>query len=901
MPQPLDASPKGSTSPSVGADDNVHNVFIKDILSEDSSFDSNVILPSRGDTSIGDQTKNINLDLGTNRREVEEALAVLRERVALATLPPQFPAAALFGFAATADGVKPAGTVDGSRRSADGVPDTSDPIRAAMQAYKGSEPKVVSFLDADSKFKPVEQKEVAPAPRPASVAGVDGTTTYEATESGAWQIKDKAGKVSSEHADFPGVQIKNVEAEPDGSVKLTLENGKIVRESKEGGRAHFPDEAAFKANHPNELVGRLKNIVWQGDDVKSFTSNSTGKNWYQIAKDSWAENPNATLGWNGHIEVDGQKGVFARTYNDGPTKGLRTETRTNGITESYKPDGSMDLEVPFSGDRKFTFKFNERFEPGKNVLTQPQELRIAEKDGSETIWTKIGPQEYQSNLGTKWKTDIQVKKDGTYSYKDLDNGERVVRTIDGRYEEERPADKTLIVKESGQLTRVKIGDNDIQIDYAADGSTSEIRHINKNLKLTAAADGTFTDSPIEIGKPYTKPEKFEIDVYTHPHLEADQKVRLLENVGTFRGMTKFSDAEKTKVFTEADRLLHGRKDSVMSAKEKASYADQLFWHIVNHTRNEQGSNGTCSVTALRGIALKERPSLVAKVTADLANDGQLTVLDGSVIKPKLDSMRVRTGSPEATFPPKSPNRSALGKMWDVAMCNVSLQRDTKDAFGTTVPKGSLSFEETTPTGRSDSGARTVRKDSNGNEYVLNKQKNGTYTPYDSPRVGFPSRIADIWHQVSGEKLTDRFLVHNNRWLDDAAKFKNLVGEPQKSEQEVEAVLLKNDLPKVVQANTGILDQRFRQQQALNEGKDPNTVARPAGGEHLFLVTGYDAATKTVTIDNSWSAGYDVPNKAQAAAEGKDASKMIFISLSDLYTAMSTTTNGDGSTLAWVSR
>jgi len=774
----------------------------------------------------------------------------------------------------------------------------------------------VSYLDVvrGQAARPIEPMRLpadivlnaTPIPAAAEVKPVksaDGKSVYESTESGGWQIKDKFGQVTTEHVDFPGKKITNVETQPDGSVKLTIDGGKIVRERPEGGRVHYADDAAFKANHPSEIAGKSKDIVWDGDKVKSFYSHLTKTTWHQIADDVWANDANATSGWNGHIDYDGEKGTFRRTIlGTGADKGVRDESRANGIKDTFKPDGSMQMEVPYPDGAKVTFKFKQGFPQGSDTLTQPEEFIFVDPKGAETIWKKIGPSEYQSGGGTKWKADIEVKQDGTYSFKDLDTQETSVRTKAGHQERITPKDNQLFEKESGKFTRVKVGDDEMQIDYGADGKPSEYRVLNKNLRITRGTNGDWNDAAIDGGKPFESLKKFEKDIYTHSELDPYQKFRMADSVAKFRALTRFDAAQKDKVFVEADRLLNGRTDSVMSAAEKANYADQLFWHIVNDRRNEQGVYGTCSVTALRGISYKEQPWVIAKLTADLANDGQLVTRDGSTIKPKLDSMRVRPGSPEENFPPTPPNRSALNKLWDVAAVNVSVQRDTKDPLGGTVPKGSLSYEEVPPTGRSDSGSRTVKTDSTGAEYVLQStSKSGVTTPYDTPRVGFPSRIADIWNQLTGEKLTDRFLVHDNRWVDDSVVFANLVGSKQKTESDVEAVLKKNDRAKVTQINTGVIEQRYRQQQAVNEGKDPKTIARPAGGEHILLVTGYDAASKTVTIDNSWSLGYDMPNQAEAKAAGKDVAKTVFVTLTDLYDAMKTTTSGDSSTWSWMKR
>lgn len=998
-------------------------------------------------------------------------------------------------------GVKPEETVEVKpAETVDEKPVEKSEVKPAGAAEDKPAEKKEDKPAEKAEDKPAEKVEeepaveTAPPPRPVPVKGADGKGVYESTESGGWTFKPKYGQASSEHVDFPGQKITNVESQTDGSVKLTLDSGTIVRELPEGGRVHFADDAAFKANHPSGVAGKSRDIVWDGDKIKSFYSESLKATYHQVGENSWSTDPKAAAdkGWKGTITYDG-KGNFQQVTLDGAEKGDRYISRPNGIKETTHANGSFDMSIPYSDRTTASFKFKTGFEDGKNVLKQPEEVTILDPGGSETVWKRTGENEYTAG-STKWKAEIEVTRDGTYTFKDTETGERGVRYKNGIAERETPANKTTTVKEDGRLVKVKVGDDVFEVDYetnpdknakpsaneqaeakrapapgkllspdntgaerrldstdiASESTTkkaladakaanipvislvtdkgnpnvqkalaylsqqklattidisksnademmrkgleptqfnslwsskganvnhesymtsiapsaigadmkanpkvatpsnpeefvqflkdsgvnlskpedekavlsllqgkspraveaekvsvrpSEYRHVNLNLKLTRGADGTWTDSAIDSSKPFTKPTAFEKDMYTHNDLDPIQKLRMKGNLTEFNNSTKFSADEKGNVLKHADRLLNGRKDSALDSKEKANLADQLFWHIANNMSNEQGFNGTCNVTTLRGIGLKEKPSVVAKLTADIANDGQLTTLDGSVIKPKMSSIKVRPGSPEENFPPKSPNRTALSKLWDVTTNNVFAQRATVDASGNACRKGAMSYEEVAPTSRTDTGARTILNDANGNEWVYSSTKQGKSTePYDSPLAGYPSRMADVWHQVSGEKLTDKFIVNSNRWLDDKAKFKELVGDTVGSEKDLEKILLKPSGAKILQCNTGILEQRNKQQKALDEGKDPKTVALPAGGEHVILVTGYDQASKTCSVDNSWNTSYDVPNKAEAIAKGKDPAKTVFISLSDLYKMTETKTAGEaGTTYSWVRR
>jgi len=374
MAKPLDTAQQGA-QPS-GADDGVHKVFVRDLLDEMGSEFT---------------PRPTSLDLKPTTSTDGRGSA----------LPAGFPAASLFDFisgvknfplaetlrASMSAPLLGAGDLSGAERKGTTLPGL-DVVGLNPKSENGSAPQKdgykspfgkneLSYLDpieklhvADSKVAkpdpvaradkenaekadkeeapPAQSVEVAPPPKVVPVVSADGRWTYERTASGDWQAKDKTGATIGEHSDLPGKKITDVEAQPDGSVKVTVDGGQVLRETTDGGRSIYPDDDAFKANHPSELAGRLKDIVWDGDKLKSFHSVRTNADWYQVGDNIWANSPNTAAGWHGKVEIDGKTGVFSRTTLSGAEQGLRDESRANGINESYKPDGSISLRFSFS-------------------------------------------------------------------------------------------------------------------------------------------------------------------------------------------------------------------------------------------------------------------------------------------------------------------------------------------------------------------------------------------------------------------------------------------------------------------------------------------------------------------------------------------------------------------------
>lgn len=749
----------------------------------------------------------------------------------------------------------------------------------------------------------VAQLEVAPKKepeKPTPVLSADGLGAYTRDEAtGNWKLTDGKGKTSTAHSDFPDKAIKNVEKQADGSVKLTLDGGKIVRDRGDGSRLHYPDDDAFKADHPNRTYradNTYRDVEWDGNKIASFKTSTSKDRFHQVAEDQWSTDPKAKSGWKGHIEINGQNGDFTRNRLEADVRGIRDVWRSDNINETHKPDGSMEVEVPYFDGSKRIFNFKEGFTAGKDVLKQPESFKVIDTGGAEHNWKKLNGNEYDSD-GEKKTVEVELTKAGKYSFKDLKSEWSIVRTPQGFVEENAPKDKSYTVTDKGKVTKAKIGDQEFDIKYGADDKPREIKHVNENRVWTKESDGSWSDAALDKSKPYVKPDAFEKTIVTHPQLNPSQMARMIENVRAFRAMPEHSDAEKAEVFKQAERLLGGRADSPFSAKEKANFADQLFWHVVKHDRNEQGQTNNCNVTVLRGLALKESPSTVAKVVADICNDGFITTQDGSKIEPKLASLKPRPGSPEDTFPPAAGARTALGKLWDVTAIDTYYRRQEKDPFGAKIDKGAMWYEEVAPTGRSDTGSRLVCLDKNGQEKFLAKNKDGSVDPIDSPRM-FPSRIADSFHQMTGQTLKDRFYVHSNRYIDDEKVFKDLCDGKISNQKDVESLLAKSDRCRIFQGNTGILSLRHKQQVAVDKGEDPSKIAKPAGGEHVWLVPKFDKASQTVSIDNSWDYSYDMKNGAEAKAAGKDPKKLITMSVADLYKSMEDSSSGDSYTLTW---
>ncbi len=732
----------------------------------------------------------------------------------------------------------------------------------------------------------------------ATLTAADGKGSWS-KGNGTWTFTSKSGQSTTGHPDFQKQTVKQVEKLSDGGVKVVLDNGMVVRDRPDGSRLHYADEADFKANQPSKLIctdASTRSFTWQSGKLATMTA-TDGTVWYQVSADLWAQTQQANTGWSGKLEIDGVTGSFTRVPLTGTDKDVRDVLRTDGVREKYRPDGSMDFEVKFPDGTTRLFSFKTSFAKGSQELTQPENLKVTTKDGTVSEWKRLTGDQYDI-AGTKTNCKFRVSITGEYQFQNLDTGYDVTRRLDGTEETfEKLSDGSTQRKRNGNVIEFQLGEHRVIVTYDDSGNAVRLEHANENRVWKKDSSGWKAEQ-LKQSEAYAKPKEFEEYIMAHADLEPASKVRMLENWRKFEKNSKFSDQQKKEFKASLKSLLEPNTTAPFTAVERARYADQLLWHVCYLERNEQGGNNTCNVTTLRGLLLANKPELVASIVASVANTGELKTQDGSVIKPPIDSIRPKAGSPEASFPPEFSKRTALGKLWDVVTINVYFQRQTVDEMGYTVGLGNVSYHEIASSS-GDTGARIVTTFSNGTKQALGTNTNGVVKPNDSPNM-YASRIADVYNQITGETLAGKYLIHSNRGVGNSAVYTKFAGDKVGSVADLEKVLKKKEFPVIVQGNTGILRQRYEQQKALDKGQPTSTVVLTSGGEHVWLVTAYDEATKTVSIDNSWYPGYDFMNSAEAKAKGIDAAKHIDMTLDDLYRSMERSTTGESYTYTYIS-
>ncbi|MGD9684996.1 MAG: hypothetical protein AB7W16_27840 [Candidatus Obscuribacterales bacterium] len=736
----------------------------------------------------------------------------------------------------------------------------------------------------------------------AEVKSGDGKRVFRRSADGTYQCETGNGNAGIAGFDPEKQKITDVEAEGDADLKLTLSDGSIIRSRADGSSLVYPDESAFKSNHPATVHRKGKksfDINWDEGNENRIKDISLNQHFYQVKDDMWSTDPKSRTGWHGRMEFDGRTGELRITPLSGKDANVTTVSRPDGRTETLKPDGSMSMELQFEGEESNRrFEFASGFPPAGGTL-KPQKMTV-DADGSKSEYRLRADGKYELD-GKVVDADIQVERDseGLYSYSFVDHASGFEKHCrDGFVSVEDPTNQLSTIKQDGRYESVSEAGSDYRFAYDSQGELESFEDHGANRLWTRDESGAFKDAPLDATRPYESPGTIEAAIVGNSDLDGLQKSRMLRDARTVTGREDLPESEKEEFFAQAQRLLDTPPASKMTAKQRADLAEQLLWHAARPDRNEQGRHSTCNVTTVRGMFLYDKPSVVGKVVADVSETGAIKTQDGSTIRPPMSSLLPREGSSEAKFPPQPGQRTWLGQIWDVTAVNTYYQRQTTDPTGQRVAKGSLYFKQEAPDGGSDHGER-ICKQVNGTEYVLGKRMNGNgaVSNFDGPSM-YEDRFLDVYHQLSGEIPSGRMLAHKDKYVGDRSRFKALGGVSIDSEGDLEKTLAGAHFPVIVKLNTGLTELRKREQDHLDRGEDRSGATRPAGGEHVLLVTGYDPQSKTVSVDNSWSPVYDFRSRAELASAGVDANSKVAMTVGDLYSSMKDTTAGESFNWIW---
>ncbi len=650
---------------------------------------------------------------------------------------------------------------------------------------------------------------------------------------------------------------------PDGTIRTTQKDGSYSEQgpnhtdvkSKDGSQQKFKfetDEKGTKVPTSEEVTRNGKTERWErlrGEDGKLTDE------WKNSETGDTQTRKNASLSATGELSYENTDGSKYSRKADGTEVftsdgGKRIEKRDGKVTEAQYADGRV---------RKFEYD-------GDKVSS----VSTTDKAGKVTTWKR----EANNN-----RYDVKVDEQANYSVTDNRSGKTSTRSLDDVVTMTAKGHDQSLQTKDGIVISQSRGDHTFTFGRDEKGEINSIQEKSSNTKWTKQADDTWAASPIDESK-WSEGDKGEqragkvtvarngdlifngtdnipptrqgTDGIANRMTEGQALVEQMEAMTdatdrakeTMREAVKAFDArkditpgEKAQVYEHLSDLLTGKPGGPLDAKDRASLASQSMWLAAHPSESDQGAYNTCNVTTIRNCFLNEKPSEFARVMSEVGTTGKFKTADGTSIEMPKGSM-VRTDADKADYTVGS--RLWASKIWDIAATNVYWQRQEKDLRGAAAARGSITYEQATPTNRQDNGERLYRND-NGTkqEMVSSDGRNLVRTPNL-----FPSSMMDIMEQIQSSPLLDKpagqkIMVHKAFAEHEALNSFNDVDKLHQSLQE-------GTFPKIVMVHTSRAPFHADSGYGAAGGS-----GGPGGGWHVVLATGYDAKTGNVAIDNSW--------------------------------------------------
>ncbi|MBX9687445.1 MAG: hypothetical protein K2X27_12130 [Candidatus Obscuribacterales bacterium] len=753
--------------------------------------------------------------------------------------------------------------------------------------------------------------------------GIQGKT-WKASADGGWESDQGDKRKGSAYAS-PSGELGFKDGNKESIIKVDGAEYQRINNEKEKSRVDIRegqvDVSAADNSARSFKTGKDGNEVLQ----ESLTRNGKTESWSRGEK-----LPNGNYEWINDQDKSKKEERLSVEQKDGNLKiqypdGRKYEAYTSGAEnlENKEQKWSVDYKNGQPAETKFADGTIRRF-TFDSEGSSPKSVQVVSPDGQVTDISRISDGVYNyKNKSTdmKWNVRFEVPRDGSYKYTDSDEkGKTVTRMPDGKQIIETPSDKTRIEKQLNDIVKVERDGKTVEIIRDKDKKVTEFRDYASNSSYKKDEKNNFVAEAIDTTKPFSKldnlqrsgalvldesgtanfidnegkqirqlpGQKGELVSSKEMALEAvnknssmsdtekadwqktiteyskrsdvasKEKAVFHESIAKFAARTDISEKEKAKTYEQIARLLESKSDTAFNTKERALLAAQLAWHVGNPAANAQGENPNCQVTTVRGKLLYDSPSQFARMMTDVITSGKFTTQDKSVIKPPSSSFKISEGSPESVFPPEDGTRTWLGKISDVTCANIHWQRQTRTPQGEIVQAGHLVYRQDLPGSRKDTGSKIWKEPGDGYIYPVS---NTDGKSIENPSL-YAKDIADVYKQITGNSK-DNVVIAVER-----SDIKSGPGVGLFTEQSLHEYLSKNKgqthIAQIYTAQDWVWREPARKYGI--KPKDEND------GEHVVLVKDYDPVTKTVAIDNSWSAKYDRLGDRR-------------ISLNELYKAM----------------
>ncbi len=272
-------------------------------------------------------------------------------------------------------------------------------------------------------------------------------------------------------------------------------------------------------------------------------------------------------------------------------------------------------------------------------------------------------------------------------------------------------------------------------------------------------------------------------------------------------------------------------------RQRTKLASQILDHAAKPTAIDQGYHNTCNVSAAAEVrAYVKRPSQAARLVVDMATTGEYKSHSGIVVSANPGSLIPHDeAAREVTA---YGQRNHASQIFQVTAVNLSMKRLAPE----------FQYQQQEPVAGqkpADGGERIY--DMHLNPIAVMDEELHPWHPGDkTPIRSDPGQFADlralpfIGNDILGDKVDDHswcVQAQHPKWKD----YTNYVDSADKLENTVAKAMDKGNLPMTILVYTG---------------NEPFLSDSQQAGWHVVNVTGYDAKTAKVKVDNQWGAKKD---------------------------------------------
>ncbi len=336
--------------------------------------------------------------------------------------------------------------------------------------------------------------------------------------------------------------------------------------------------------------------------------------------------------------------------------------------------------------------------------------------------------------------------------------------------------------------------------------------------------------------------------------------RIRQNMESFEqrsaSMTPpLSPEEVAKTYREVTRLLEARDNPDMpsiTAADRVVLAEQITYHAARPETIDQGAHATCSVATLENRMFSRNPSAAAELIRQVATEGQY-VTHGEpprTVEMSIDSLTRHPGGEESRNPPQDGQRSYASQIFQVTAVNVHYQSNelrTRDSEGneTVYPPGTVEYVQRDPlAGGRPPTTGELLVDRRTGDPIQDRGAN-----IDSPNLNDDPQV-DIYNEIAGTRPPERGMVLvNDGMLAGAGDRVTHLSSEQQLRSEIERAQSEGRLPIILKVQSA--GEPFFSDSGGGR-------AGGSGGAHVVCITGFDAQTGNVQIDNQWGHDSDHP-------------------------------------------